>query len=49
MTRNQVHDDGASMLIRFGNADVEIAKPLTGFVRGHLDGTPPTRQPRRTA
>ncbi len=37
MTRNQVHDCGGRLSIRFGTADVEIAEPLAGFVRTHLD------------
>ncbi len=41
MTRDQVHDRGDTMSIRFGIADIEIPEPLAGFVRGHL------RAPRR--
>lgn len=37
MTRSQVHDRGDSLSIRFGTGDVEIAEPLAGFVRAHLD------------
>jgi hypothetical protein len=37
MTRDQVHDRGDTLSIRFGTADVEITEPLAGFVRDHLD------------
>ena len=37
MTRDQVHDRGDTLSIRFGIVDVEITEPLAGFVRGHLD------------
>jgi hypothetical protein len=37
MTRDQIHDRGDTLSIRFGIADVEITEPLAGFVRGHLD------------
>jgi integrase len=37
MTRSQVHDRGDCLSIRFGTGDVEIAEPLAGFVRTHLD------------
>ena len=37
MTRDQVHDRGDTLSIRFGIADVEITEPLAGFVRVHLD------------
>jgi len=37
MTRSQVRDRGDSLSIRFGTGDVEIAEPLAGFLRAHLD------------
>jgi hypothetical protein len=36
MTRNQVHDDGAALSVRFGNTDVDVVEPLAGFVRTQL-------------
>lgn len=37
MTRDQIHDHGHVLSVRFGTADIEILEPLAGFVRAHLD------------
>jgi hypothetical protein len=37
MTRDQIHDHGQALSVRFGTADIEILEPLAGFVRAHLD------------
>lgn len=37
MTRDQIHDRGTTLSVRFGAADIEIPDPLATFVRAHLD------------
>jgi hypothetical protein len=37
MTRDQIHDRGNTLSVRFGTADTELADPLAGFVHTQLD------------
>jgi hypothetical protein len=37
MTRDQIHNRGDTLLMRFGARDIEVPEPLAGFIRAHLD------------